>query len=896
MGLWVRRESRCPIDTPITGLVERSRGSSKEKTRTSEKILSMRKVSILLADGERKRAGSLARRLTALGFGKVIWASEVDRVREHLVSSPPDLLIVARSWIRKIPPHGSNGHRAPAYLVLDDQPRPLRLLGSKRENLFSRLPYPINDNLLCLIVGGALLARGERGWGLRSEDRFRILADTISDYTYSVVIGPDGSMSRQWSVGGLEEISGFSEEEIEERGGWRALVHPEDLHIAEAQLKSFLRGNDHVCEFRIVRRDGSVRWLRHEGRVTLDEETGSVAQITVVASDITTEHGMKEALRESEERWQFALDASGEGVWDWDVETGSVYHSDRWRSITGFDVDPASDGVSEYMKHIHPDDRKPVADEIRRFFRDESKEFEAEYRLQIGDGSYHWVLDRGKIVGRTPNGRPRRVVGTIADVTIRRQAEDDLARTNEFLRGILEGSSTIAIMSTDAEGVIQFWNSGAENLLGYNAAEAVHNINLRTLQAVDDEAAPLLVDELADLVIRQKQTISRVLREVHKDGSIVWLKMSFAPRLDRQGVVRGMLGIGENLTAQVHAQAVREQRERELRLLAFTLNCALDGFCITDLNYSILYVNDSFRATFGYEEDELLGQNISVLRSPEVELRMLGEIDEFTRKKGWRGSIRGRRKDGSEFPVEVATSIVRNDQGEPVAIVGVTRDITERVRADERIRASLKEKEVMLKEIHHRVKNNLQVISSLLNLQSAQEQNPAILAALKESQGRVRSMALVHEELYRSSDLADIAMDSYIRKLTANLFFAYQSTPARITLDIKARDVYLPIDAAVPCGLIINELVSNALKHAFKQRDKGLISIRFHHDGSAHVLVVSDDGVGLPKDLDIENTESLGLQLVSTLTKQLRGTIEVTRTQGTSFSMSFALLGKQTNA
>jgi two-component sensor histidine kinase len=275
---------------------------------------------------------------------------------------------------------------------------------------------------------------------------------------------------------------------------------------------------------------------------------------------------------------------------------------------------------------------------------------------------------------------------------------------------------------------------------------------------------------------------------------------------------------------------------------------------------------------------------------------MLGEIDEFTRKKGWRGSIRGRRKDGSEFPVEVATSIVRNDQGEPVAIVGVTRDITERVRADERIRASLKEKEVMLKEIHHRVKNNLQVISSLLNLQSAQEQNPAILAALKESQGRVRSMALVHEELYRSSDLADIAMDSYIRKLTANLFFAYQSTPARITLDIKARDVYLPIDAAVPCGLIINELVSNALKHAFKQRDKGLISIRFHHDGSAHVLVVSDDGVGLPKDLDIENTESLGLQLVSTLTKQLRGTIEVTRTQGTSFSMSFALLGKQTNA
>jgi two-component sensor histidine kinase len=244
----------------------------------------------------------------------------------------------------------------------------------------------------------------------------------------------------------------------------------------------------------------------------------------------------------------------------------------------------------------------------------------------------------------------------------------------------------------------------------------------------------------------------------------------------------------------------------------------------------------------------------------------------------------------------VSTAIVRNDLGEPVATVAVTRDITERVDADGRIRASLKEKEVLLKEIHHRVKNNLQVISSLLNLQSAQEQNPAILAALKESQGRVRSMALVHEELYRSTDLADIPMDSYIRKLTANLFFAYQSTTTKVTLDIQARDVYLPIDTAVPCGLIINELVSNSLKHAFTKRSKGMVTVRFHHEGQIYHLVVSDDGVGLPRGLDIEKTESLGLQLVSTLTKQLRGTIGVACNKGTTFSLSFDLPEKQSNA
>jgi len=394
----------------------------------------------------------------------------------------------------------------------------------------------------------------------------------------------------------------------------------------------------------------------------------------------------------------------------------------------------------------------------------------------------------------------------------------------------------------------------------------------------------------------RRQTVSRSLRQVRKGGTSIWMKVTVSPRLDRHGVVRGMLGVGEDLTAQVNAQTVKEQREREVRLMAFTLNCALDGFCITDLEYTILYINDSFRVLFGYGEDELLGQNIRVLSSSSVPNRFLRDIDEQIRQQGWSGTVQGRRKDGSEFPVEVSISVVLNDQGEPVALVGVARDITERVQAEDQIRGSLKEKEVMLKEIHHRVKNNLQVISSLLNLQSAQEQNPAILAALKESQGRVRSMALVHEELYRSNDLSDIGMDSYVRKLTANLFFAYQSATTRVTLDIDVRDVYLPVDTAIPCGLIINELISNSLKYAFKKRQKGLVTVRFNHDGPVYRLVVSDDGVGLPKDLDIENTESLGLQLVSTLAKQLRGTIEVDRSEGTSFILEFALQGKQIHA
>jgi PAS domain S-box-containing protein len=390
--------------------------------------------------------------------------------------------------------------------------------------------------------------------------------------------------------------------------------------------------------------------------------------------------------------------------------------------------------------------------------------------------------------------------------------------------------------------------------------------------------------------LREKRTVTAELQEVHKDGRPLWVKVTVAPRIDRHGAVQGMLGVGEDLTAEIAARQNSEQRGREMRLLAFTLDCAKDGFCIRDLDNKILYVNESFRTMYGYREEELLGHNIEYLRSPAVPEVLSSEIRAMTLDGGWSGEILSRRKDGTEFTVEVYSSVVRNDQGEPVALVGVARDITERKHAEERIRDSLREKEVLLKEIHHRVKNNLQVITSLLNLQSTKVSNPETVAALKESQTRIRSMALVHEELYRSRDLASIDFSSYVRKLTSNLFHAYQAADVALHLDVV--DVYLPVDAAIPCGLIVNELISNSLKYAFVKRQSGKVTVAFHHDGPSYELRVSDDGVGLPAHFDLDRTETLGLQLVATLAKQLRGEIAVNRTGGTSFALTFAVSGR----
>jgi len=211
-----------------------------------------------------------------------------------------------------------------------------------------------------------------------------------------------------------------------------------------------------------------------------------------------------------------------------------------------------------------------------------------------------------------------------------------------------------------------------------------------------------------------------------------------------------------------------------------------------------------------------------------------------------------------------------------------------RRRVEEQLKASLQEKEVLLKEIHHRVKNNFQIISSLLNLQSNYIQDKQDLEFFKISQRRIEAMALLHEKLYQSQDLARINAAEYIPDLVSSLFYSYEVTASIIDLKLNIEPVFLSLDAAIPCGLIINELVLNSLKHAFSNKTSGGIFVAFSRViNSRFILIVSDNGIGLPEDFDFRNTESLGLQLVNALTSQLLGTIELDRSRGTEFKITF---------
>jgi PAS domain S-box-containing protein len=316
----------------------------------------------------------------------------------------------------------------------------------------------------------------------------------------------------------------------------------------------------------------------------------------------------------------------------------------------------------------------------------------------------------------------------------------------------------------------------------------------------------------------------------------------------------------------------------------------------------IMYASSNHREILGYEPEELLGKNVFELMHPEDRSAIMSAfIQGFGRGAAGRGVYRYMHKDGEWRWFEATGKPFRTSTGEIRAIVD-TRDITERKKNEEQIQESLQQKESLLREIHHRVKNNLQVISSLLSLQSDYAKDKESLVRFYESQSRISTIALIHEKLYQSRNIDEIKMLDYITDLTRNLLRVYKDLGGNIDVQINAYDISIDIDRAIPCGLIINELFSNCLKHAFrdagseeksrKRRNKITVEINSDPDGLL-ILSVKDNGVGFPGHLDIRNTDTLGLQLITTLADQLKGKIEVANDNGTAFTVVFPLRAKK---
>ncbi len=406
-----------------------------------------------------------------------------------------------------------------------------------------------------------------------------------------------------------------------------------------------------------------------------------------------------------------------------------------------------------------------------------------------------------------------------------------------------------------------------------------------------EDEHPCVIEEIR----RTGKTVS--VEHVHRgeNGDLRFYEVHGYPIYDMDGNIVQVIEYNIDITERRKAEQKLLLSEQRNRIITST---ARDAIIMIDEDGRILFWNPAAEKIFGYAEEEMLGTELHSILVPESYREKYQKGMAKFRETGAGTAVgqttemSARRKDGTEFPVALSLSAFQ--MANRWHAVGIVRDITQRKLAEKRILASLEEKELLLQEIHHRVKNNLQIISSLLDLQLEYvgEREPGEI--FSEIKNRVKSMALVHEKLYHAKDLSKVDFHDYLVTLIDNLYRSYTVSIARIALKMEVEDISLGIDTAIPCGLIVNELITNSLKYAFPGERSGQLQVMLRRSGrddrgeAVYELIVGDDGIGIPQGVDLKGATTLGLYLVTTLVMhQLRGSIDLKREQGTVFTIHF---------
>lgn len=619
-----------------------------------------------------------------------------------------------------------------------------------------------------------------------------------------------------------------------------------------------------------------------EGTLKFIELTLSAAEwmgepVYIVAlRDVTDRQRAETALRDSEERLQLALEASGDGLWDWNVATGELYYSPLYLEMLGYGRNELLQDLSAWEQLVHPDDMSQVQDLLETHLRDGSVPYKVEYRLRTRSGEWKWINAYGKVVVRDQQGRPLRMLGTTRDISDRKQVEQALQRYERIV-----SATTDSISLVDRNYVCQVVNQA---YLSWNHKQ--HD------EIVGHPVSDLLSQEVFETIVKPQldqclagETIQYETWFEHFPTSPRFLSVTYAPYVDVDQTISGVVVSLRDLTRL-------KQAEKQLELQSIIVRNMAEGIClIRATDGVIVYTNPKFDRMFGYEPEELTGEYVAILNyedvhtsTAEVAQNIMGEIIRYGESTY---EVHNVKKDGTPFWCKATSSIFEHPEHGSV-IVAVQQDITEQRQAQTQIQASLKEKEILLKEIHHRVKNNLQIIYSILRLQRRSLQDPRVAASLLDSQSRIESIALIHEKLYQTGNLAQVSFAEYIPGVVSNLVSSYDTYSQSIELEVEVERVFLDIDRAIPCGLLINELVSNSLKYAFPIHEIGHIKVSLQADENFHMtLIVQDDGIGLPEGFDITQAESLGLQLVQDFVDQLKGKMQMDCSNGTEFRITF---------
>ena len=753
-----------------------------------------------------------------------------------------------------------------------------------------------------------------------SEERFRQVAENAGVWIWEV----DETGLYTYSSPVVESIVGYDPEDLVGKKHFYDMFDPEvkeDLKNASLAaigrreiIRNFVNPNIH--------KDGSRVMLETNGAPIIDD-AGRFRGYRGTDMDITERKRAEQEIKESESRYSALFTNNYSVSLLIDPDTGRITDANEAAvRYYGYSQDQLT-AMGIYDLNRLPEDI--VVRNLKRAKGEKEKHFFSTHYRADGEKRYVEVYS-GPI---RVQGKPL-FYSIIHDITERKTAEEALRHSEATLKVILQSSPIPKFVIDDTHRVIS-WNTSLEETTGIKAQDVIGTT--QHWRAFYPTARPCIADLLVD---GDEEKISKLYLGKYKKSDIMegayeitdffpnlgesgrWLRAIAAPIIDSKGKVIGAVETLEDITRLTKAQQSLMESEERYR----TLVDQLPDYVLVHRDGILLYVNPAAASRFGYTAETLVGKPLLSFIAPEyhgavreaIALRMAGrEVPAY--------EMMIKATDGTYRTVLTNGSVV-NYEGRPASL-NVLSDITDRklmeeevrslnrvleqrvkdrtealIRANEQLTAeiaarahaeqeivrSLQEKDLLLREIHHRVKNNLQIIASLLNLQSRTIADPNVLEAIKNSQSRIRAMALVHERIYRSHNIAEINLKDYLSYLTKQIFQFYNIQQHQIGIEVTMGEIMADIDTITPLGLIMNELVSNSLKYAFPDSRKGTISIEcIPLDAGMLRIVYHDNGIGMPPGFDWKNSESLGLQLVNSLVDQLNGTIESGGWGGTTF-------------
>lgn len=681
----------------------------------------------------------------------------------------------------------------------------------------------------------------------------------------------------------LADMIGFTVDEIIGKTV-DSFMFEEDLPDHWSNMELRIQGRDQCYERRFRKKNGETLWTLISTTCLKDAEgnfDGSFGMLT----DITERKKMEKALLERDALISSISNNLQSGmiyqvVRQNDGSRKFTYLSEKVRDYYGCSPEDALNDSGLIYGRVHPEDRHRVLAEEEKA-HEALSDFRTEARLINTSGGIRWAYF-SSTPERLKDGRTR-WNGIEIDITERKKTEEALRESDKRFRDLYDNLRD-GVSEVDERGRFLLCNSRHAEMLGYTFEElselTVEDVTPVRWHAMESQIRQEQIDVRGYSDIYEKEYVD-------KNGTIFPVQMQAYSAKDLEGNKVGYWAFVRDITDRKKAEEALRKSEQRYRNI---FEATADGLLVFDEAGRIVDANPAASRMYGYTKEEFLRLHGHDIVHPDNRSLFDEALQSLMSKRNISVESRDVKKDGTPFSVEIRGSHLEFD--ERVRLLGIITDISDRKKADDRIRATLKEKEVLLREIHHRVKNNLAVVSSLLRLQSRYTQDETVRAMFEETEDRIRSMALAHAEVYQTESLSAINARKYLGSLLNHLRSSMGRLGGNVSFRSEIEDLNLQIDTAIPLGFIVTELISNVFKHAFPEGRPGELRLLLYAAGDLeYVLVVKDDGVGISDKLDVSNPTSCGLTLVNVFVKQIRGVLEVRAEGGTEVRVIFPKSG-----